>query len=679
MKAKRPARAAKTPALRQQVEELLRTTRNDVAAMPTKDVQRLVYDLQVHQLELEMQNDELRRTQAELQAARDWYANLYDFSPAGHLLLDGQGNILEANSTAGTLLGFSRDKLRGQSFERFIAREDQDSFAHHVRDVLEGGAPHFCEVRLHRESGVSCWVLLKSLAMHDKSGRITNWRTALLEISERKRAEEDLKISNAELALANERWGLVMRATNDGVWDWDVLHDRVYFSPRWKAMHGFDEQDSLESSKVWSESIHQEDRARVMEKLDAYWKQQRPEFSEEYRMQRKDGTWMWVLDRGVALWDEQGQVVRMAGAEMDITWRKEAEEALRRQEREFRTLADNVPACFGYVDRDQRYRFVNKQYEELLQRPVDQILGLTMQELLSPESYAMVQPHLEASFDGQKISFEYESPVPGVGERWFSAHYVPDRNEEGHVTGLFILLGDVTKLKRSEAVIRRKEGQLQDLSTRLLQAQEVERRRIGQDLHDDFTQRLVSLAIDLRLVQQDVQGVAPSSGSQLQHLGDSAERLATDLQIVSHHLHPSILEHLGLEAAVREQVDEFAARTGLKVELIVRDPPHAISGAQALCLYRVLQEALNNVQKHAGATNVLVRFVGTGKGVGLRVHDDGRGIESLEGAAPRKGLGLISMEERLSALQGTFRVRTRVGDGTELDAWLPLEDVTGES
>jgi signal transduction histidine kinase len=241
------------------------------------------------------------------------------------------------------------------------------------------------------------------------------------------------------------------------------------------------------------------------------------------------------------------------------------------------------------------------------------------------------------------------------------------------------LLADVTQLKRSETDLRDKERQLRDLTTRLLQAQEEERGRIAQELHDDFTQRLVSLAIDLRMVQQGVQGVAPSSGSQLQHLGDSAERLATDLQHVSHQLHPSILEHLGLEAAVREQVDEFTGRTGLKAELIVRDPPHAISRAQALCLYRVLQEGLNNVQKHAGATNVQVRFLGTGKGVGLCVHDDGRGIESLEGAARRKGLGLISMEERVRALQGTFRVRTRAGDGTEIHVWLPLEDITSES
>jgi signal transduction histidine kinase len=157
------------------------------------------------------------------------------------------------------------------------------------------------------------------------------------------------------------------------------------------------------------------------------------------------------------------------------------------------------------------------------------------------------------------------------------------------------------------------------------------------------------------------------------------ERLATELQQVAHQLHPSILQHVGLEAAVREQIDEFAERTGLKVELIVHELLHAVSRERALCLYRVLQESLRNVQKHANATHVMVRLLQTDRGVGLCVHDDGRGIENAESAASRKGLGLTSMQERVGALQGTFRVRTRVGDGTEIHAWLPLEDVQGES
>lgn len=679
MKAKKPARAAKTPAFRQRAEELLRTTKRDVAAMPIKEAQQLVHELQIHQLELEMQNDELCRTQVELEAARDRYADLYDFSPVGHLTVDVQGDILEANIMAGTLLGLSRNKLRGQPLVRFIAGEDQDTFHHHVREVVEGGGERLCEVRLCRESGGSCCLLLKSHAVPDESGRITSWRMALLDISERKRAEVELEKINSQLAEANERWGWVMRATHDGVWDWDLVYDTVYFSPRWKEMHGFDEKDGLESSKEWSERIHPEDRARVMGKLEAYWKQQQPEFWEEYRMRRKDGTWMWVLDRGIALFDEQGRAVRMVGAETDITWRKEAEEAMRRRKHEFHTLADNVPAFFSYVDRDRRYRFVNKPYEELFQRPSDQIVGSTIQELLGSEGYAVVQPYLEASFGGQEVSFEYPLVVSGGAQYWFSARYVPDRDEQGRVVGLFVLLADVTTFKLSEADLRNKEHQLRNLSARLLEAQEEERRRIAQELHDDFAQRLVSLAIDLRTVQRDVPSVDSLIASRLQRLGDSAERLATDLQQVAHQLHPSILEHVGLEAAVREQIDEFALRTGLKAEIIVRQLPHAVPGEQALCLYRVLQESLRNVQKHAAATHVLVRLLQTGRGVGLCVHDDGHGFKETNGAVSRKGLGLTSMEERLRALEGTFRIRTKPGEGTEIHAWVPLEDVKGES
>jgi signal transduction histidine kinase len=148
---------------------------------------------------------------------------------------------------------------------------------------------------------------------------------------------------------------------------------------------------------------------------------------------------------------------------------------------------------------------------------------------------------------------------------------------------------------------------------------------------------------------------------------------------VAHQLHPSILEHVGLEAAVREQVDEFAIRTGLKAEITVRQLPHTVPHEQALCLYRVLQESLRNVQKHAGATNVLVRLLGIGCGLALCVHDDGCGIESMERATLRKGLGLTSMEERVGALGGMFRIRTKPGDGTEIHAWVPLEDVKSES
>ena len=197
--AKKPGRSTKVTGLRWQAEERLRATKRDVAAMPVKDVQQLVHELQVHQIELEMQNDELRRTQVELEAARDRYVDLYDFSPAGHLTLDTHGTIVEANLRAGTLLGINRKELIGQSLARFIAAEDEGTFHRHCQEVLKTGTRQTCEVHLRKEAGVSHWVYFESLAVHDEAGHITHWRTALLDISDRKLAEQELAIQRAQL------------------------------------------------------------------------------------------------------------------------------------------------------------------------------------------------------------------------------------------------------------------------------------------------------------------------------------------------------------------------------------------------------------------------------------------------------------------------------------------------
>lgn len=422
------------------------------------------------------------------------------------------------------------------------------------------------------------------------------------DITVHKQADEKLRTVNmtldqrvrertAQLAESNERLDWVLRATNDGVWDWDLVQDTLHFSSRWKEMHGFQESDPQESMQEWASRIHPNDRKRVLDRLEDYLAEKSPAFSEEYRIQRRDGTYFWVLDRGAALWDEAGRAIRIVGAETDITWRKDVEESLRRREHEFRMLADNVPAFFGYIDRERRYRFVNKRYEEIFGRCHDAIVGTPVHELLGPRAYDEVRPYLDQAFSGQRAVFEYRLTIPGATDYWFSAQYVPDRNNEGTITGVFVLLADVTTLKQSEAVLREREAQLQALSAKLVQLQEEERRRIARDLHDDFMQRLAAMTLDLHSCSTD-QVEAGELKSRLGKLGASAEQLTTDLQKLAHDLHPSIIEHAGLEAAVQEQVSEFAARTGLTAEVIVRDvrgssraamPPASIACCRKVC------------------------------------------------------------------------------------------------
>lgn len=624
--------------------------------------------------------EERDANQIKLRESEERFRHIFEYAGTGIAITDLSGRFIQCNPAYCAITGYTEEELLRFAYPSLIHPDDREANVRGVQGLLYGNCPSFeTENRYVHKTGHSVWVHKYESVLYDEDRRPTHCIKLVTDITGRKRAETALQDWNATLeqhvqertaalAEANERWDLVLRATQDGIWDWDLLHDSAYFSPRWKEIHGFSDSDEMESMKEWSARIHPEDQRRVLGKLEAYLEAKEPQFYEEYRIQKKQGTYVWVLDRGVAIFNDQGRAIRMVGAETDITWRKESEEALRRREHEFRTLADNVPALFSYIDREQRYRFVNKRYEELFGRSDEEIAGTPVQALLGRDNYAQVRPYLENALAGESVAFAYELKMPGVHTHYLSAHYVPDRDDQGQVVGLFALLSDVTALKSSEAALR-------DLSAKLLRAQEEERRRIARDLHDDVMQRMAALTLELHNLSVSLKSGDDVLRVRLKGLGATAERLTTDLQQMAHGLHPSILEHAELEAAVREHVHEFSAATGLATEVMVRNVPEKIPIEHATCLYRVLQEGLQNVRKHANATSVLVRLLETDRGVGLCVHDDGHGIENADGLTQRNGLGLTSMAERVWALKGTFRIRSKPGIGTEIHAWVPLEGV----
>jgi PAS domain S-box-containing protein len=191
--------STKVAKLRRKAEELLRVTKHDVEAIPVKKVQQLVHELQVHQIELEMQNDELRRTQVKLEVARDHYAVLYDSAPTGYLTLDFKGMIRRANLPACTLLGKTRKDLLGQQVIRFVAVKDQATFQRHLLGLLNTGGRDVCEVDLVQRDGISVSVQFESVLVQDKAGQHTLVFTALQNITERRRTEALLWEQRLEL------------------------------------------------------------------------------------------------------------------------------------------------------------------------------------------------------------------------------------------------------------------------------------------------------------------------------------------------------------------------------------------------------------------------------------------------------------------------------------------------
>ena len=209
------------------------------------------------------------------------------------------------------------------------------------------------------------------------------------------------------------------------------------------------------------------------------------------------------------------------------------------------------------------------------------------------------------------------------------------------------------------------------MSRRLIEAQEQERTRIARELHDDIGQRLALLAIELRTTSRRLSRFACEVRSRIGELPKQTSEIATDIQTLSHELHSSKLEYLGLAAAMRGFCKEFGEQQKVEIDFKTHDLPSPLSPDISLCLFRVLQEALHNSVKHSGVRHFEVRLWGTSDEIHLAVSDSGSGFDS-EAAKESRGLGLISMEERLKMVKGTLSIESQPKRGTTIHARVPL-------
>jgi PAS domain S-box-containing protein len=676
---KKPDRSTKLTALRRQAEDRLRTTRRDVATMSGKDVQQLVHELQVHQIELEMQNDELRRAQAELEVARDRYADLYDFSPAGHVTLDNHGKIMEANLRAGTLLRVNRKELIRQSLAHFIAAEDEGTFHRHCQEVLKTGTRQSCEVHLRDGAGVSRWVHFESLAVHDEPGRITYWRTSLLDVSDRKRAEKELETQRAEL-------GAIIGSAMDAIITVDEGERVVLFNRAAESMFLCQVADAI--GQPLERFIPERFTQTHQGHMSIFARTVVPP-----RSMQGQGTLFGLRANGEEFpFEASLSHVRVEDQNLfteilrDITERKVAEEALQISDAFARAVLNSLASHICVLDKDGVITKTNDAWIEFIRHHADGIftigeVGHNYLDLCrrttagGTSTDRAILKGLEAVLEGRDPIFtaEYQVPLPEE-EQWFLMRVTPLKGAKGVVISHTDISGRVRiarALEQHILLLGEKREELESLTGKLLEAQELERKRIARELHDDFNQRLAGLSLELESMERAPIGFPEPIAQQLAVIRSQVGRLSDDLHDLAYRLHPSLLEHVGLEVAIRDHITEFMKRTRLPVTFTPREVPETLSPEVATNLFRVMQESLQNVSKHAQATDVTVRLSGSSKGIGLSVRDNGKGFDIENKNARVKGLGLVSMQERTRLLGGFLRIHSFPTEGTKVCAWIP--------
>src|SRR5215469_324388 len=246
------------------------------------------------------------------------------------------------------------------------------------------------------------------------------------------------------------------------------------------------------------------------------------------------------------------------------------------------------------------------------------------------------------------------------------------------ITGLLIILflsALAAYLQHSRAQVRQARDAELELTGLLINAQEKERSRLAAELHDDFSQRLALLAFELEGVEEALPASSDGLKRRIQKAQESASELGADLHTVSHRLHSSTLEALGLVPGVSALCKEFASHQGIPIDFSFVDIPAHVGSDVSLCLFRIVQEALQNLKKHSGAAKAQVMLRKVKDRLFLSVIDEGRGFDIKE-AKKNAGLGIGSMQGRARLLGGQFEIQSESGKGTRTEVWVPIEPQT---
>ena len=227
-------------------------------------------------------------------------------------------------------------------------------------------------------------------------------------------------------------------------------------------------------------------------------------------------------------------------------------------------------------------------------------------------------------------------------------------------------------LQASQRELQRSREDLRALAGQLLTAQEEDRRRISRDLHDDINQRLAMLSMDLRRMETEQFHDLEPLRDEIRLVSDGLTAVSDDVRQMAYRFHPSILDDLGLVKAVRRLVDDFSARTGIQSTYVHQDPVTAVPAEPTICIYRVVQESLSNIARHAQASHVEIELMCEEDVVSLSVRDNGMGFDARQGAQVSGHLGLLSMKERVRLAKGTLEVESAPMHGTQIRVDIPL-------
>lgn len=654
-----------------------------------------------------------RQAEEALRTSEEKFARAFRSSPHAVMMTRlADGVIVDVNDAFERTFGFRRAEVIGRPAREIGAWQQRDDRVRFNELLEREGRVRNFETRIQVRSGQVRWFEISAEVIQLGGARHVISTSA--DVTARERTLRALRESE-------RRYRLVSRAVFAAIWEWDLRTDLLRWSDGIRTEFGYDPSFVQPTLGWWSDRVHPEDWEQVEASLAAVVGGGATVWEAEYRFQRQDGSYAWVVDRGYIERDDEGRGIRMVGAMMDATRRKQSEEALRREHAFVRLLqvvaatANETPSvgaalrtCLDLVcshtgwpvghafitdaaDPDvllpsgpwrvqnacphDRFRIATKR------RKFRRGVGLPGHVLDTGEPAWVVDVRSEKTFlrgaaaEDADLRAVFAMPVL-VGDRVVAVleflraePAAPDAELLEIARYVGTQLGRMIERRRAEEALQASRGQQRALSRRLLEIQETERSAIARELHDQIGQALTAVKLNLEAASRGGADRFPDIGETLAAIDNAIDQVRT----LSFELRPALLDDLGLAVAVSSYAKQQASKAGLDLRLAV-DGIAARKDVETAC-FRILQEAITNVVRHAKARRVDVVLREEGGALELRVRDDGVGFGAPGGGAVPsdvKRLGLLGMTERAQFVGGELHIASGGGGGTLVTARFPM-------
>lgn len=452
------------------------------------------------------------------------------------------------------------------------------------------------------------------------------------------------------------RWRFALEGAGESVWDWDIATDALHLSPRWKQMMGYPEDLPDGTLADWREHVHPDDLQHAMAERSAYASRVGGLRVSEYRVRCKDGSWKWIISRGMVIArDPGGRALRALGTHADITERKHAEQA------QVHRVVEAAADPMLLVAADGGIAFANAAAQKTFGYALAELAGRQIDELV-PAGLDRAGAagdkcvHSGRRRDGSQFPVEVSlSPFQMDRQPVVIAH-----------------IRDLSDARRATDLLQRSFTQLRQLSDHQEQIKEAERKRIARDIHDDLGQNLLALKMDVAALHARVAGGGGRLRERVKIVLDNINASIGSVKAIMNDLRPAMLE-LGLHPAVAWQIQQFERMTGIACRLTTLAPEteFGLDEGQTLAVFRILQESLSNVARHAQASDVRIALATGPGGFSMMVSDNGKGLQPGD-RSKGNSFGLMGIRERALFLGGELSITSSPGSGTVLRITIPL-------